>query len=477
MISASYVLAAALSQAQGGPELTVYNGGFALVKEQREFDLKAGVQTVVVEDVAAMIQANSVAIKSLSAPGSFTVWEQSYQYDLISVAAILNKAVGKTVILNRVLPDGKSERIVGTLMSAPSAIVSDANGNQRATYNGMVLKTNDGRILLNPSGEVEVPSIPGELMSKPTLVWQLDAKSAGRNVVGLSYLTNGIGWSSDYVISLDKSGLVGDVKGWVTMNNNSGATYANAKLKLLAGDVNRAPSPGGGRGGTVAAKAMMEDSMGSEAFADYHLYTLPRPTTIKDKEIKQLNLLESTGVKFTRRLVLDSTINYYRGYQPNPGDMILDNLKPTIFLDFVNSEANRMGMALPRGTVKVFQPDSSGSLQMIGESGIDHTPKDEKVSLVVGQAFDVRASRKRTSFNYIRVANATRGAVESFEIEIRNRKDVAEKVEFIERFFGEQKITESSVSPEQLSSNVYRFVVDLKPNEVKKFTFTVESRW
>ncbi len=466
-----------MAQPQIGPELTVYNGGYALVKEQRVFNLTVGNQLIKVEDVAAMIEANSVSIRSLSAPGSFTVWEQNYQYDLISTTAILNKAVGKKITLNRVLPNGQMQSIIGTLMSAPSAIVSDENGNQRYSYNGMVIKTDDGRILLNPSGEIEVNSIPNELISKPTLVWTVDSKRAGANTVAMTYLTGGMSWKADYVISLDKSGLQGDVKGWVTMNNYSGTTYENAKLKLLAGDVNRVQnSPRGGLGG-IQSKSMMEDAMQAESFADYHLYTLPRSTTIRDKEIKQLNLLEASAVKFTRRLVVDPAMNTYRGYRPNPGDFNQPDMKPNIFIDFVNDAANQLGIALPKGTVKVFQPDSTGSMQMIGENQIDHTPKDEKLSILVGQAFDVRVTRKRTSFNYIRVADSNRGAVESFEVEFRNRKDVPESVELIERYWGEHKITASSVTPVSIDSNTYRYVVKLNANEVKKITFTVETRW
>ena len=159
-------------------ELTVYNQGFALVKEQRTLQLRQGVQKVAVEDVAQMIEANSVGIKSLTDPGSFSVLEQNYQYDLTSVQAILNKAVGKEIVFNRVLPDGKKERIVGTLMVSPTNVIGDANGGQNYTWNGMVVKTSDGRILLNPSGEVEVSSIPEGLISKPTLMWEVDSSRA-----------------------------------------------------------------------------------------------------------------------------------------------------------------------------------------------------------------------------------------------------------------------------------------------------------
>lgn len=460
-----------------GTEITVYNQGFALVKEQRQLNLKTGQQTVAVEDVAQMIEANSVAIKSLSAPGSFTVLEQNYQYDLISPIAILNKVVGKEVIFNRVLPNGTKERVVGILMSAPTAIVSNAEGGSNWTYNGVVIKTNDGRILLNPSGEIEVASIPDGLISKPTLLWMLDSDKAGPNTVELSYITGGTSWKADYVLSLDGDGKIGDLKGWVTLTNNSGATWMDAQLKLLAGDVQRAQQPRalGGRGGAVFNKAA-DAGFAEEQFADYHLYTLQRPTTVRDKEIKQVSLLEAFRVPVTKKLVVDS-MKFYRGYQPNEGQVGMGEIKPLILIELVNNKASQLGMPLPAGTFKVFQRDKSGSMQMLGEDRIEHTPKEEKVSLAVGRAFDIVAERKRTEFAWIRSGGNIHGAKETFEIELRNRKETEETVTVIERHWYENKIIESNVKPTHPSNEEYVFTVVLKPNEVRKIVYTIETRW
>lgn len=465
--------------ADGSPELTVYNQGFALVKDQRTLTLKAGVQEVAVEDVAQMIEANSVGIRSISAPGSFSVLEQNYQYDLISVQAILNKAVGQRIAFNRVLPDGKAERIEGVLLSAPSAIVSDADGGQGHTWNGMVIRTDNGRILLNPSGEIEVSSIPSGLISKPTLMWLLDSKQAGNQQIELSYLTQGMSWKSDYVLALDAAGAKGDVKGWVTMTNNSGATFTNAKLKLLAGDVARvmpamskAARGSGGRELAMAADAGFSE----ETFADYHLYTLGRPATIRNREIKQVSLLEAVAVPVTKRLVVDAMGLGFRGYQPNDGQVGTGPIKPTIQIQFRNDKASNMGMPLPMGTVKVFQRDSSGSLQMLGESQIDHTPKDELITLTVGRAFDVVVERKRTQFEWIDGLRK-RGARETFEIELRNRKETAETVTVYERHWGQWSITKHNMDFEKPDSETAVFTVRLEPNQVRKVVYTVETRW
>ncbi len=458
-------LAAIVTAGPTATELTVYNQGFALVKETRTMDLRSGRQLVNVEDVAERIEPNSVAIKSLSAPGSFTILEQNYQYDLIGVTAILNKAVGHKITLHRVLPNGDRETIRGTLLSSPA--------------NGMVVQADDGRILLNPSGEITVDSMPEGLISKPTLVWDLESSKAGSNTIELSYLTQGIGWTCDYVMALEKDGATGDFKGWVRLDNQSGANFANSTLKLLAGDVQRVQpnQMGRSRGGYDAAPmAAAKESFAEEQFADYHLYTLQRPATVKNNEAKQVSLLEAFGVPVRKKLILDP-MRSYGGWRPQEGEVGTGAMKPQIRIEFKNDQASRMGMPLPQGTVKVFQRDKSGSLQLLGEDAIAHTPKDEMISLVVGRAFDVLGERKRTKFDYVRDGKTIRGANETFVIELRNRKDTPDSVTCIERFWGDYKVTNPSMAYKQLDSNTFQFEVPLKANEVKTVTFTVESRW
>ena len=465
-------LVAAIAAGPTAVELTVYNQGFALVKETRTIDLRSGRQLVNVEDVAQRIEPSSVAIKSLSAPGSFTVLEQNYQYDLISVNAILNKAVGQKITFHRTLPNGAREIIKGTLLTAPT---NPADGSD----SGMVIRADDGRILLNPSGEISVDSLPDGLISKPTLVWDLESAKAGNNTIELSYLTQGIGWSCDYVMALEKDGSAGDFKGWVRLDNQSGANFNNAVLKLLAGEVQRVPQvrARGGMAGAPQMDAMAaKESFAEEQFADYHLYTLQRPATVKNRESKQVSLLEAFMVPVRKKLILDP-MRAYGGWRPQEGEVGTGSMKPQIRIEFKNDQASKMGMPLPQGTVKVYQRDKSGSLQLLGEDAIDHTPKDELISLVVGRAFDVIGERKRTKFEYFRDSTRIRGANETFEIQLRNRKETPDTVTCIERYWGEYKVTKNSMPYEQLDSNTFQFVVPLKANEVKTVTFTVESRW
>jgi len=466
-------LAMALASATGS-EVTVYNQGFAFIKEIRQFTLKQGRQTISVADVASQIETNSVGIKSLTDPGSFEVLEQNYQYDLINTMSILNKAVGSKIKFHKVLPDGKKEVVEGILMSSPTTITSDQNGNNRQTYNGMVIKTADGRILLDPTGEIEVSAIPEGMISKPTLLWDLVASKPGPNNVELSYITKGMTWNADYVLTLDGLGN-GDLKGWVTMANNSGTTFKDAKLKLLAGDVNRIQNRRAGVAMLAkAARAEAADKNGfqEESLFEYHLYTLQRPATLKDKEIKQLSLLEGKGIKVEKKLVIDS-LRDYGMYYPGEGEVGTGNLKPQVRIEFVNSKENNLGMPMPKGTVKVYQRDKSGSVQMLGEDQIDHTPKNERLSLVVGRSFDVVGERKRLSYERV----SPRSFRETFQIKVSNRKEVPDTVIVLERHYGDWTVEKESMKSKKLDSISMSYTVDLKPNESKVITYTVFTKW
>ncbi|MCC7229123.1 MAG: DUF4139 domain-containing protein [Fimbriimonadaceae bacterium] len=459
--------------AAGGTEVTIYNQGFALIKENRQFVLKQGRQSVTVEDVASMIEPSSVGIRSLTDPNSFEVLEQNYQFDLINPIAILNKSVGQKVRLIRTIGQQK-DVLEGTLMSSPTAIVGSAGGDSQQTYNGMVIRTDDGRIVLDPTGEVEVRSIPDGLISKPTLLWDLFAQKAGTNQVELSYLTQGINWNADYVFTLDGDGK-GDLKGWVTVNNQSGATYKEAQLKLLAGEVQRAqPKFRGAPGGAGGARmeAMADLGFKEESFFEYHLYTLQRPATIRNREMKQLSLLEGKGIKVEKKLVIDA-LNDYGIYYPNEGEVGTGNIKPVVRVEFVNSKENDLGIPLPKGKIKVYQRDKSGSVQMLGEDEIDHTPRDERLSLVVGKSFDVVATRKRT--NYKRISD--RSFEQTFEIEVRNRKETPETVHILERHYGDWKISANSMPFAKLDAMTLEFKVDLKAGQTQKVAYTVRTTW
>lgn len=458
--------------APSSSELTVYNQGFGLVKEVRSLNLRQGRQTVAIEDVASMIEPASVSIHSLTDPDSFSVFEQNYQFDLISPTAILNKSVGGRVRFVRTIGNQR-DVLEGTLISAPTAIVGTPEGGNIQTYNGMVIRTDDGRIVLNPTGEVEVTEVPKGLISKPTLLWDIEAKRGGDNNVELSYLTQGMRWDADYVFTLGDANKA-DLQGWVTIDNQSGGSWDNAKLKLLAGDVQRARPPvmqmdAAAMGGIMRKS---EQQFQEEGLFEYHLYTLQRPATVHNKEIKQISLLEGHEVPFSKRIIVDATRQFGRFY-PGEGEIGTGDIKPQVRVEFVNDQKSGLGMPLPQGRVKVYQRDKSGSVQLLGEDNIDHTPKDEKISLVVGRSFDIRATRKRTEFQ--RINDHT--VQESYSIEVRNHKDTPETVVVIERFWGDWKILNKSQEFVKEDSNTASFTVKLAPNETKTVTYTVRTTW
>lgn len=468
----TFALAAVLATPTASSEITVYNQGFGLVKETRVLNLKEGRQSVAVEDVASQIETNSVGIRSLTDPDGFTVLEQNYQYDLISPLAILNKSVGQKVKFIRTIGQQR-DVLEGILISSPTSIVGSPDGSSQQTYNGMVIRTDDGRIVLSPSGEVEVTSVPAGLISRPTLLWDIEAAKAGQNTIELSYLTQGMNWNADYVLMYDGVGH-GDLKGWVTMNNQCGIGFTDAKLKLLAGDVARVQEAPRREVFNMAEDRAVASAPAfkEESLFEYHLYTLQRPASIRNNETKQLSLLEGKGVMVSKKLIIDS-MQGYTSYYPNEGEVGTGSLKPQVRLEFVNSQENHLGIPLPKGKIKIYQRDNSGSVQMLGEAQIDHTPKNEKLSLVVGQSFDIRADRKRTNF---RMVNSNT-AEESFEIIVRNRKDVADTVHVYERHWGSWKVTEKSMPFEKLDSETIDFVVNLKAGESRTINYTVVTNW
>ncbi len=463
------IAAALLASGPTQTELTIYNQGFGLVKEIRDLNLKQGRQRVAIEDVASLIDPTSVSFHSVTNKDAFSILEQNYQFDLINPVAILNKSVGQKIRFIRTIGNQK-DILTGTLLSAPTSIVANPGGGSQQTYNGMVIRTDDNRIVLDPSGEVEVSSVPAGLISKPTLMWDLEAQRAGDNKVELSYISNGLNWNADYVVTLNGAGK-GDIQGWVTLSNTSGATWENANLKLLAGDVHTVDNVrrsmksmsggfgGAGRGGFV-----------EETLFEYHLYTLQRPATVRQNETKQLSLLQGQDVPIEKKLIVDSIAN---AYYPSEGEIGTGDVKPQVRLEFVNNKESGLGMPLPKGKMRVYQRDKSGSVQLLGEDQIDHTPRNERVSLVIGKSFDVVSTRKRMSFTKIN----DRFYRETFQIELRNRKETSETVNVLERHWWDWKIVEKSQEFAKLDANTALFVVNLKPNETKKVVYTVETKW
>lgn len=444
--------------------ITVYNSNIGLVKDTRTLKMQRGTSQLRFMDVAQQINPATVHIKSLTAPNALAVVEQSYEYDLLNPAKLLDKYVGREVTLVlRTLENG-TEKLTptrATLLSNNSGQVWQI-GNQ---------------IVINPTNIVETrfDQLPSDLIAKPTLVWTLNNTGADSHTVEASYLTNGIGWRSDYVVVVNKDDTKADLNGWVTINNNSGTTYKNAELKLVAGDVNRVRDDvqtyamKSGRAVEMAPAAPAPQFQ-EQSFFEYHLYTLQRPATLKNNETKQISLLSAANFNVTKELVVNGQQYYYQGYN-NPGEAIKE--KVGVYVEFKNSKENGLGQPLPAGVVRVYKADTEGAQQFIGENRIEHTPKDERVKIKLGDAFDVVAERKQTDYKAI----SRRVFEYAYEIRLRNHKEEAVNVIVNEPIGGDWEMVNSTFPAEKTTAFAARFKVPVAKDGEAVLSYRVRVKF
>ncbi len=438
--------------------VTVYNDGRGLVREERTLDLPAGAGELRFMDVASKIEAPTVHVAALEG-GALSVLEQNYEYDLLSPQKLLEKFVGKTVTL--VMTKVRDNSTVDE--EVPAKLLS---------LNGGTIWEIGGRIVSNPAyARLVFPSVPENLIARPTLVWLVDPGSGGKRRIEATYLTGGMTWRADYVLQLDAAEEKAGLQGWVTVDNQSGAGYRDARLKLVAGDVHRAPQPQLALRalGAVAKAAREELSVKEEGLFEYHLYTLPRPTTLKENQTKQVELLDAPSLRVSKDFVLRGDTSYYRSPW-RPGD---PKQKVQVFVKFKNSEAAGLGLPLPKGVVRVYKRDKAGSPQFIGEDNVDHTPKDEEVALELGNAFDVAAERRQTDFKKI----ADRVYEAAFEVRLRNHKDTPITVRVVEPLGGDWTMVENShpfTKPEAFTAE---FAVPVPAGQETVLTYRVRTNY
>lgn len=423
-------------------EVTVYNNNLGLVKDVRKLTLPKGRGELRFMDVAAQIRPVTVQARSVTDPADFTVLEQNYEYDLMSPEKLLNKYVGKKIkIMDYNRYQDRKEIVDATLLS----------NNQ-----GQVYQIGEEIYLGHPGIRI-LPQLPENLIAKPTLTWLYRNTSGRAHNLEVAYLTNNLNWKADYVVSLNKDDTMADVSGWVTIDNKSGATYQQAKLKLVAGEVERvADEIAAGRRMPQAMALLREKAAPSfeeKAFFEYHIYDLQRKTTIKDKQTKQISLLEARGAKISKELLVYGIQSYFaRKYRPsNPKQPV------SVYVKFTNSKENNLGMPLPKGVMRLYKSDDEGSRQFIGEDRIEHTPKDEEVRLKIGEAFDVVAERWQKDFRQI----TTRLYESEWEIKLRNHKDEDVRVGIIEPLFGNWEVISKSHSYEKLDASTIKFDVNV----------------
>ncbi len=427
--------------------VTIYNGDLALVKDTRHVMLRTGLNALALRDVSAQIRPETALLRSINAPGSLTLLEQNFDFDLLTPQKLLEKYVGKSVIIVKTHPTTGAE-------TTEKAIVLSAN-------NGTVLQIGN-RIETGIPGRIVYDDVPENLRDRPTLVTQINNKGVADQTIELSYLTGGLGWKADYVAELSPKEDSIDLSGWVTLTNTSGASYKNAQLQLVAGDVNRVQPPQV----FSMAKAMRGDVMMAEAAApmaeesllEYHLYTLDRLTTIAENQTKQVALLSASNIPARKELVLRGA-DYY--YQSSYGDLGT-KMKVGVFVEFENKEASKLGMPLPKGILRVYKKDSAGNAQFVGEDSIDHTPKNEVIRLKLGESFDVTADKKQTSFKALPNPQKGHSAYESaYEIIFKNAKKEKMTVIVQEPIPGDWNITSESQPHKKVNSHLVSWRIEI----------------
>ena len=407
--------------------LTVYNSDIALVRDVRNLQLSRGTGNLRFMDIAATVNPATVHFRSLTEPSQVSVLEQNYEYDLLDPDKLLRKYVGREVTLMRTRQDGGTTR-----QEEVKALLLSYN-------NGPVWKIGNEIVTGLNADHIRFPELPDTLYTRPTLIWTVQNDGAARHRVEASYLATRLAWNADYVFTVARDDKTADLNGWVTLTNNSGTGFKNAKLQLVAGDLNRVRQQLNKMADMAAAapRAMAEERMAQESFSDYHLYTVGRKTTINNSQTKQVSMFDGTDVPVVKRYVVEGQDYYYHNQQ-HPGSPIKDSVQ--VYYQFKNEEKAGLGLPMPAGVLRVYQQDSKGGTQFVGEDRIMHTPKDETLNVKIGNAFDVICERNQIDFQKI----APNVYELDYEITLRNHKATAIQVEVNEPIGGTWRMIRSS---------------------------------
>jgi hypothetical protein len=473
----SVILLAGLAPAQAksgdkseGCALTVYNQNLVLVRDRRKLMVTRGTHSLRFEDIASTLDPTSVNVASLSDPKGFRVLEQNYEYDLVNQQKLLQKYIGQDITLLK-FGGEKGEDIRVKLLSAEN--------------NQLVVQKADGSLLsVYSSNNLQFPKLPEGLILRPSLNWLVDSASGGEQTLNLAYLASGMGWHSDYTLLVSEEETSADFDGWVTLNNQTGTTFTNAKLKLLAGEVNRVNENNLRRDMLYAAKSgAMDEASAPPAFAEktfseYHLYTLGRTTTLRNNETKQIELLSAATIPVKKLFRYDGTgLTYWwgDGYTDPFYGTQNGNKKVEAFLEVENSKEAGLGQPLPAGKIRIYKKDDDGSQQFLGEDAIEHTPKDEKIKVKMGTAFDVVGQRKQAHFNNPKPNNIE----ETFEITIKNHKKETITVNVVEHLYrySNWKIDSPSHPFNKVDSRTVEFPVKVPAEGKTVVTYTAKYWW
>ena len=440
--------------------LTVYNQNFALIRDIRKVKLAQGENTLAVREVSALIRPETAILNNLTHADGLTLIEQNFDYDLLTPQHLLQKFVGKQVRVIKSHPTtGAEQEVEATVLSA---------------NNGVVLKIGD-RIETGVPGRIVYDKVPDNLRDRPTLSVVIDSNNAGPQQLELSYLSGGLSWQADYVAKLSEDEKHLDLNGWVTLRNESGASYRNAQLQLVAGDVNRVQDPLAVHSDMLAMEARSSGKkMQQEALFEYHLYTLGHKTDVLQNQTKQVALLSAAEIPVKKEFLLQGQPFYYY----KKAGTITDKQKVGVYVEFENKNTNHLGMPLPKGIVRVYKDDQAGSTQFIGEDQIDHTPRDETVRLKLGDAFDVTATKKQTLYEKkASFGKYSHSAVSGYEIEIHNAKEEDIVVRVIEPVPGDWKMQKSSLDYNKAAAHLAEWNVTVPAGERVALEYEVLVRY
>jgi hypothetical protein len=471
------------------PALTIYNQNFFVARERIPMDLKPGVNEVQYAGIASHLEPDSVILRDPNGR-ALQVLEQNYRNDPISQELLLSFYEGKTIDF-LVQRGDHEETIKGKIIRSgyiPS--VSYVNAYQQPSYRQPLVEI-DGVLRFGLPGQPLFPSLTGDTILKPTLSWLLQTNDPGKFDAEISYVSGGMSWQADYnlVVSDKSSGKFDalDMIGWITMHNQSGKIFENARIKLLAGDVNKVQVQAGAMLYAAENKAMraadaMAPPVQEKSFDEFHLYTLQRPATLHDEETKQVEFVRAAGIRAQRIYVYDGAktdqYGYYNAEQirNEPSYGTASNSKVWVMEEFKNAEANHLGIALPKGKLRFYRRDTDGHLEFVGENTIDHTPKDETIRVYTGNSFDVVGERKRTNY---RVESAQRWMEETFEIKVRNHKKEPVDVRVVEHLYRwtNWKLIDQSQTSRKTDAQTTEFPTTIAPDGESTITYTVHYSW
>jgi hypothetical protein len=491
---------AASEQSDNSPALTIYNQKFAVVRQMLPLDLKPGTNHVEVTDITGHLEPDSVILRPLDAGHHLQILEQNYRNDPVTQELLLSLSEGKTIDFQVPGPNGMTRTVQGKIIRSGfvphSALAYDFYGQQyrfaqqayiQSGGNQPIIEV-EGRLQFSLPGQPVFPALADDTVLKPTLSWQLDADKPGTIPTEFSYVTEGMNWDASYNVVAPPKGSVLQLVGWVTLDNESGKMFKDARIKLMAGDVNKMQPPGsqpisGFSAGLAMDAREMVPPVTERSFDEYHLYTLQNPTTLHDREIKQVEFVRAEGIQSKMVYVYDGfqIDPSYRGWsmeslRQQESFGTLSNPKVWVVQEFKNTADNHLGMPLPKGRVRFYRRDDDGQLEFTGENDIDHTPKDETIRLYTGNAFDLTGERHRTQFQF---DSSAKWVDETFQIEVRNHKSGPVDVRVTEHLYRwknwEIKITSDPY--EKDDTQTIHFNVRIPANGAKTLKYQVHYSW